>query len=112
MRSLMRKVATCLVCIAGAVFYARSHSYRDPGSIFFDEVRAYEERYSKHRKTEVEKLIDLFTGSGIQTWQTKAGRSPRLCVAISSVARAHTQYLEVRDFLVVSFPSFSSMQSL
>ncbi|KAG6011797.1 hypothetical protein E4U43_008125 [Claviceps pusilla] len=32
--------------------YARTHFYRDPGSRFFDQSRAYEQKYSQHRQTE------------------------------------------------------------
>jgi hypothetical protein len=95
MRSLIVKVTACLLFIACALWYARSHFYRDPGSAFFDKARAYEQRYSQHRKTEVQRYIDSFDVPGSQIVQPEAGSNATLCVSLSSVRRERAQYLEV-----------------
>jgi hypothetical protein len=97
MRAIMLKVATCLLCIACAFWYARSNFYRDPGRAFFDKTRAYEQRYSSYRKNEVKHYIESFNSSDLQGAQAKAGSNASLCVSLGSVRREHTQYLEVRD---------------
>jgi hypothetical protein len=97
MRSLIPKVFTCLLWIAYAFWYAWSHFYRDPGSAFFDKARAYEQRYSQHRKSEVERYIDSFNGPESQIIQPKGDANASLCVSLSSVRRERAQYLEVRD---------------
>jgi len=90
MRSLLRKLALCLACIALPVWYSHSHFYRDPGSAFFDRNRAFEQKYSQYRKAEVQKFVDA--GEGVAG---KAGTKPSICVSFSSVRRKHAQYLEV-----------------
>lgn len=90
MRSLLRRLALCLSCIALAIWYSHATFYRDPGSVFFDPKRAFEQKYSQYRKAEVQKFVD--TGDGIVG---KAGKDASLCVALSSVRRQHSQYLEV-----------------
>jgi len=90
MRSLVQKVALCCVFISFAVWYARLHSYRDPGSIFFDKERTYEQGYLRRRKLEIKSLIDSFAGSKAPSSRDKAGKHPKHCVALSSVKRDHT----------------------
>lgn len=97
MRFLVTKLAASLVFVLCAVWYAQAHFYRDPGSAFFDERRAYEQRYSSHRKAEVERFIQSrATLARVPDAPAKAGDNASLCVAFSSVKRQHVQYLEVR----------------
>lgn len=98
MPSLVRKIAACLSLIACYIWYARSHFYRDPGSVFFDSARAYEEKYSHYRKTEARDFIELY-GSG-EVKLEKAGDNATLCMGLSSVKREKTQYLEVGHHLL------------
>jgi hypothetical protein len=97
MRSLILKFFACLLWIACAFWYARSHFYRDPGSAFFDKARAYEQRYSQHRKSQVERYIGSFDGPESQIVQPKDDPNTSLCVSLSSVRRERAQYLEVGD---------------
>ncbi|KAK5725234.1 hypothetical protein LTR17_013103 [Elasticomyces elasticus] len=91
MHSLIRKVAACLCFIFCAVWYGHIYFYRDPGSVFFDKTRAYEQRYSQYRKAEVEQFI---TGLEPHDGYGKAGPNATLCIGISSVKRQHSQYLK------------------
>jgi hypothetical protein len=95
MRSLVLKICACLFWISCAYWYARSHFYRDPGSAFFDKTRAYDQRYSQYRKTEVGRYIDSFDGAKSQIVQPNVGSNATLCVSLSSVRRERAQYLEV-----------------
>jgi len=95
MRSLVLKAFACLLWIACAFWYAHSHFYRDPGSAFFDKARAYEQRYSQYRKSEVKRYIESFSGTESQIIQSKSDANASLCVSLSSVRRERAQYLEV-----------------
>lgn len=94
--SIARPLLACFVFILCAIWYGKTHFYRDPGSVFFNKERAYEQRYSQHRKIEVKQFLDSYASSGISDTQWKAGTNASLCVAFSSVKRQHTQYVEVR----------------
>lgn len=95
MHALVHKIAACIIFILCAAWYGHAHFYRDPGSVFFDKNRAYEQKYSHYRKAEVEQFISSQSGLNSQDSSAKAGRNATLCVAISSVKREHSQYLEV-----------------
>lgn len=96
MHSLLRKIAASLALIICAIWYAKTHFYRDPGSAFFDRTRAYEQRYSQFRKAEVQQFIDSYGGLAHDDSSAPGGASSNatLCVAFSSVRRQHAQYLE------------------
>jgi hypothetical protein len=94
MKLLLHKTAACLVFISCLVLYAKSHFYRDPGSAFFDVHRAYEKKYSRHRQDEVQDWVNRTTLNS-KLGQTKGGARASLCLALSSVKRKQTQYLEV-----------------
>jgi hypothetical protein len=83
MRSLVLKVFACLFWIFGTFRYARSHFYRDPGSVFFDKARAYEQRYSQYYKSEAGRYIDSSHGSELQIVQPKSDSNARLCVSLA-----------------------------
>lgn len=95
MPSLLRKVLLSLVCVAILTAYARSHYYRDPGSVFFQKSLAFEQKYSHYRKTEIARYFDSFGSPDTQD-PPKAGPKPNICVGLNSVKRDHAQYLEVR----------------
>jgi len=97
MRSLALKLSACCIFISCAYWYARSHFYRDPGSAFFDKSRAFDQRYSQYRKSEVASYIESFNGSASPDAPLKAAADSSLCVALNSVRRDHAQYLEVRN---------------
>ncbi|KAK5682089.1 hypothetical protein LTS10_005214 [Elasticomyces elasticus] len=94
MHSLIRKVAACLCFIFCAVWWGHTYFYRDPGSVFFDKTRAYEQRYSQYRKAETEQAIDQYSSLEPEDGHGKAGPNATLCIGISSVKRQHSQYLE------------------
>ncbi|KAF4971466.1 hypothetical protein FSARC_1694 [Fusarium sarcochroum] len=60
MRSLLVKATTCISLLLCLIWFGKVHFYRDPGSIFFDEKRAYETRYSAHRKFEALQTVGSF----------------------------------------------------
>lgn len=93
MQSLLRKIVACLAVIFLAIWYAKTHFYRDPGSAFFDRTRAYEQTYSRFRKTEVLHFIEEGTAQHLDG-SAVISEHPSLCVAFSSVRRQHEQYLE------------------
>lgn len=103
MRSLALKFATCCLLISCAYWYARSHFYRDPGSAFFDKARAFDQRYSQYRKSQVAGYIDSLSNAEAEDdsqgaeQELKAGEHPSLCVGLGSVRRERAQYLEVRN---------------
>jgi len=92
MNSLARKLLFCAAFLLALILYARAHFYRDPGSIFFDKTRAYEQVYSHHRLLETEEFIR--TAKKEASEYQKASNNATLCVAISSVKRQRTNYLE------------------
>lgn len=99
---------------------ARSISYRDPGSRFFDPTRAYEQSYSLHRSAEADQYQEA-----IQTWLNKTegegsngtarslydarppgvgsrGPNPAVCATFITTARkVGSQYVDVS----IHFPS-------
>lgn len=76
-----------------AVLYGKAHFYRDPGSVFFDKSRAYEQGYSKIRKEQIQKYVGSVKNG--EAAIGKAGTNPSMCLAMSSVKRQRVQYLEV-----------------
>lgn len=97
MISLLRKVGVCVLFILSLVWYGSTHFYRDPGSVFFDRTRAFEQRYSKHRKAESKTFIENFQSDAAAKYGAVGGRTnATLCVTSSSVNRKGSSYLEVR----------------
>ncbi|KAF5137565.1 hypothetical protein E5D57_001344 [Metarhizium anisopliae] len=99
MWSLCRKLVASLALISCAVWYAQTHFYRDPGSRFFDPSRAYEQKYSRHRRAEVQQFIEQYASryagaahDAPTRGESGAGRS--LCVIFTSVRRQRIQYVE------------------
>ena len=92
------KLLLSLLFLTCAIWYAKTHFYRDPGSAFFDPSRAYEQRYSLTRKAEVQRFIESQSSTANNTPDSHAesSKGAALCVGISSVRRTEEQYLEVR----------------
>ncbi|KAK3724194.1 hypothetical protein LTR37_001319 [Vermiconidia calcicola] len=67
----------------------RHHSWRDPGSVFFDSENAFERQYSLLRETEAENFIQNLDEN--VSYQ-KAGPEPSLCVGITTVQREGARY--------------------
>ncbi|KAG5926703.1 hypothetical protein E4U42_003026 [Claviceps africana] len=101
-RFLLGKVLAGCALILCSVWYAQTHFYRDPGSRFFDRRRAYEQKYSRHRASEVQSFVGQLANVSAAVTRPapdeQAGGAqdpgPTLCVTIPSVRRTHTQYVE------------------
>jgi hypothetical protein len=97
MISLAYKTTLAIAFLLSLVWYGSTHFYRDPGSVFFDETRAFEQQYSHFRKTQVRQLIDDLEANATQgIYPEVSGTNASLCVALSSVSRKSSSYLEVR----------------
>jgi hypothetical protein len=91
-------ISTLLICpafIFWTAWYGKTHLYRDLGSIFYGEKHAFEQKYSQHRRQEVDAFIRSQSPADPNDTRIRAGPKPKLCVAYSSVRRKNTQYLEV-----------------
>ncbi|KAK1142375.1 hypothetical protein N8T08_007927 [Aspergillus melleus] len=93
MRLLIWKLFFCLGILICCVGYGKLHFYRDPGSVFYDKDNAFEQRYSEHRKREIDDLLQSRITSTTDE-DTKSGPRPALCAAFCSVQRRNAQYLE------------------
>ncbi|PLB44983.1 hypothetical protein P170DRAFT_513078 [Aspergillus steynii IBT 23096] len=93
MRPIIWKLIISLSFVLCFVWYGKEHFYRDPGSVFYDRENAFEERYSQHRKGEVNEFVQSRLTANPDQY-SKSGPRPALCAAFSSVQRRSTQYLE------------------
>ncbi|GAB1195407.1 hypothetical protein APSETT444_004666 [Aspergillus pseudonomiae] len=93
MPHLLLKLILCLAFISWTIWYGKTYFYRDPGSIFYDEVHAFEQRYSLHRRSEVDAFIRLQNTTLTTEPPIKSGPNPTLCLAFSSVRRQTTSAL-------------------
>ncbi|KAL4920392.1 hypothetical protein BDW62DRAFT_209198 [Aspergillus aurantiobrunneus] len=93
MYSFVWRLLPALFLISCTTWYAKAHFYRDPGSAFFDPSRAYEQRYSLTRKTEVQRFLDS-QHTTTDGRHAASGKVATLCVGLASVRREKTQYLE------------------
>lgn len=105
-------LAAFLVVYTTACLYGSHYFYRDPGSIFFKQGRAFERYYSAYREAQAMEYVDYIKEGRISTTDAKAGENPRICMSILTAARdssgpsldknvtksgpADTPYLEVR----------------
>ncbi|KAL2069200.1 hypothetical protein VTL71DRAFT_15538 [Oculimacula yallundae] len=86
-----------------ALLYGWTHFYRDPGSIFFDQSRAFESKYSLHREREAIAYWNNITASlqDIENERAsgeffKAGADPTICVTFLTIARkTDKQYIDL-----------------
>jgi hypothetical protein len=74
------------------VFYARSLSSRDPGSVFFNPWTAYDASYSALRAQQADLYIESVNNATTST--PKASLQPGLCVGIASIARNGVRYFK------------------
>ena len=72
-----------------------SPSSRDPGSAFFDPVRAYNKVYSKTRENQATSFLADVNAHNVTIPNTSSTSSPSLCIAIATVARPDTQYVHL-----------------
>ncbi|SMR58810.1 unnamed protein product [Zymoseptoria tritici ST99CH_1E4] len=87
---LLCKATVSVIFLLILVLYGSTHFYRDPGSIFFDRTRAFEQRYSLLRKAETQQFIADFQAGR----KAEAAKNRSLCISLSSVGRKETSYLE------------------
>jgi hypothetical protein len=75
--------------------YGSLYFYRDPGSVFFDQSRAFERRYSNQRKEEAAVFRDEALRSLKDNKKTskpwKAGSAPSICGVVITVARGEAR---------------------
>ena len=90
----LRALLTYVLLVTTLLLYGRLHFYRDPGSMFFDESRAFERGYSAYRQHEIEEFVKGVSS----TYQPKflqAKIRPTICASFLSVKREGSQYLPV-----------------
>ena len=88
--------------------YCRTHSYRDPGSGFFDPDRAFVEWYTAHRHGQADEFMAHAARLATEeadslhnkTRYVKAGRDARVCATFITVKREISQ-----QYIDVSFTS-------
>lgn len=89
-----RALLAYVFLVSAFLLYGQSSFYHDPGSMFFDEARAFERRYSSYREREIKDYMSNLTSS----WSIKpaqAGLQPSVCASFLSVKRDGEQYLPV-----------------
>ncbi|DAA77834.1 TPA_exp: Uncharacterized protein A8136_5537 [Trichophyton benhamiae CBS 112371] len=107
--SLRYLLAAFVLCYLLLLQYCRSHSFRDPTSLFFDAGRGYEPRYSRFRAAEaanfvrhIDAVAAARNGSIDGASLPLPGTGPpglqktnaSLCVGIASIAREGVSYIE------------------
>jgi len=73
-----------------ALWYCKMKFYRDPGSAFFEERRAFAREYSAYRETQ---SLGFLKRASEQ--ESKAAESPTLCAVFVSVKRIGKQPVDV-----------------
>ncbi|KAB8227395.1 uncharacterized protein BDW43DRAFT_316871 [Aspergillus alliaceus] len=112
MPSLLLKLILCLFFISCTIWYGKTHFYRDPGSIFYDEAHAFEQRYSQHRRREVDAFIRSQNTTSTLEPPLKSSPNPTLCLTYSSVRRQTTNYLETSIASVLTTLTSQERQDL
>ena len=92
--SSIRVFIVSLILFCLVVLYGQTHFYRDPGSIFFDELRAFQREYTVYREQEANVYIQSVK-DGKDRLFPKAGTSPSICASFITVKRDGEQYIEV-----------------
>lgn len=85
-----------VVLFLTACAYGRLNFYRDPGSIFYDQSRAFERRYSIKREQEAStffrdtalQLLDQRQDASIPA--QKSGSAPKICAVFVTVGRENS----------------------
>ena len=93
--SAVRALTIAIVVWLMAFVYCKTHFFRDPGSAFFDEERAFTREYSAYRE---EQSMSFFEEASENA--TKASESPSLCAVFMSVKRTEEQPLDVSNSLL------------
>ncbi|KAK5046183.1 hypothetical protein LTR84_008640 [Exophiala bonariae] len=88
----LRALLSYVLLVSGFLLYGQATFYRDPGSLFFDESRAFERQYSSYREREVRDYINDLD-STISTKSLRAGLNPSVCASFLSVKRNGEQPL-------------------
>ena len=88
----LRTLLVYLLLVSAFLLYGRYSFYRDPGSMFYDDSRAFERRYSSYREHEVKGFMKELASS-TSTNSTHAGPKPSVCASFLSVKREGEQYL-------------------
>lgn len=96
-RSHSIRLLLVFLCIFGLlIHYGKTHFYRDPGSVFYDEERAFTRQYTDYRQVEAEEFIQkqaLIADDFSEA--IKAGEKPTICVNFATVKRNGEQYIDV-----------------
>jgi hypothetical protein len=108
----VRTLLTFTVLFLITLSYCRYHFYRDPGSAFYDEDRAFEREYSAYREREAEKYIEQVSSSSGNHQIAKAGPHPKICATFVSVKRDGKQYLPVSKIRDHIFPDTLVLTSI
>ncbi|KAF4766159.1 hypothetical protein HAV15_010590 [Penicillium sp. str.  len=72
---------------------ARRQSFRDPTSIFFDAMNAYDPVYSAIRLEQAASFIDAASNAAAPQI-TRAPRQPHFCLGIATIARKGARYFK------------------
>lgn len=83
-------LAAFLFFVSTATLYGRLHFYRDPGSIFFDQSRAFERHYSTYRENQAHAFTSRTKARQTLGQTSKgptAGDNPRMCMVLLTTAR-------------------------
>ncbi|THY40361.1 hypothetical protein D6C99_08227, partial [Aureobasidium pullulans] len=78
--------------VASFCVYGHYNFYRDPGSIFFDEHRAFQRQYSTYRQAEIAGFSDVRQDTHAIS-RTK--KTASICASFPSVERQGSQYLPI-----------------
>ena len=78
-----------------ALQYGRTHFYRDPLSVFFDQSRAYTRWYSAFREQQANEYIETVAAAKGDGEITKVGPWPAVCANFMTTKRNGPQYIEV-----------------
>lgn len=92
-RPILSAILICASICLIFTFWVRSHSIRDPGSLFFDPDYGYQPQYSVIRQQQAETFISQQSSSNLVNDKDLTTEGKLLCVAIPTVARGGAQYL-------------------
>ena len=91
-RPWLRSIVLFVTLVASFCVYGHYNFYRDPGSIFFDEHRAFQRQYSTYRQAEIAGFSDVRQDTHAIS-RTK--KTASICASFPSVERQGSQYLPV-----------------
>ncbi|CAD0051425.1 unnamed protein product, partial [Aureobasidium pullulans] len=91
-RPWLRSIVLFVTLVASFCVYGHYNFYRDPGSIFFDEHRAFQRQYSTYRQAEIAGFSDVRQDTHAIS-RTK--KTASICASFPSVERQGSQYLPI-----------------